>query len=142
MSDRLSEIEARLAAATPGPWEADTYPVRKRSSKTGRVLAYRPEDGTRGSVSVVPSDGVYGVMDGPDAELIAHAPADLAALVKFAREVERLHKPHPDGGQGYDSAGEYVWFDQVCQTCGQHDEYGVPWPCPTAQAVQGFGGAS
>lgn len=90
MSDRLSEIEARLAAATPGPWEADVFPVRKRSRKTGRVLAYRPEDGSVGSVSVIPSDGMYGVMDGPDAELIAHAPADLAALVAVVKATRDL----------------------------------------------------
>lgn len=56
MNNRIDEIRARLDAATPGPWEV---------------------------VCDTTSD-VVGVLDGDydDADLIAHAPADLAWLIE------------------------------------------------------------
>lgn len=89
---RLAEIEARLAAATPGPWGVD-----------------HDDEGVFNDTCVV--QGNYGwVASGPDsrypaydedteqgradAELIAHAPADLAALVEFARRVEEILDDH------------------------------------------------
>lgn len=77
MSDRLSEIEGRLAAATPGPWEAVTD--NDRRSKEHSVWS-------EGSSDYV----AEWVATRPDADLIANAPADLAALVKFAREVQAV----------------------------------------------------
>lgn len=64
MSDRLQEIRARLDAATPGPWEK-----------------------TSPNVVVAAGDVVAGVPLTNNADLIAHAPADLAWLLD---EVERL----------------------------------------------------
>jgi hypothetical protein len=60
----LEAIKERLAAATPGPWTqwATHYVCDKREKIAGPMLAR-------------------------DADLIAHAPEDLAALVE---EVERL----------------------------------------------------
>src|SRR5690606_8248529 len=58
-----------------------------------------------------------------DACFIAHAPADLAALVAVVREVAALHRrrvERPNAG---------------CLQCGQI------WPCPTAAAVQKLGEA-
>ena len=62
MPDRLQEIRARLDAATPGPWE---------------VVCNTTSD-------------VVGVLDGDydDADLIAHAPADIAWLLE---EVDNLN---------------------------------------------------
>jgi hypothetical protein len=102
--DRLSEIEERLANATPGPWV-----VEGLGDWVGPI-----------GIPVAPDDGGLTV---PDAELIAHAPADLAALVAVVREVEALHRrrvERPNAG---------------CLQCGQI------WPCPTAAAVQKLGEA-
>lgn len=82
MSDRLSEIEERLADATPGPWE-----VEEKFSLT----SIRMQDPTaRLGFRLVAQVPRRIVGENADAELIANAPADLAALVKFAREVKAL----------------------------------------------------
>lgn len=128
--DRLDAVDARLAAA---PLDAGWY-----VDDDGAVwVTHDPEHTSCSGVT-----GRLPVWADGAADLIAHAPTDLAALVAVVREVEVLHRPHPDGGQGYDAAGKYVWFDQVCQTCGQYDEYAVAWPCPTAAAVQKLGEGS
>ena len=134
--DRLSEIEERLANATPGPWKAYGTTV---AAVTG------PGDcgGCSGLISPEHEPSCYwseiaGAGE-PDAELIAHAPADLAALVAFAREIEARHRPvHPD------------WVrpgDRICEECTDAAAYAagvsyVAWPCPTAAAVQKLGEGS
>jgi hypothetical protein len=75
MSDRLSEIRARLDKATPGPWED-----------------YDPGDGTHrlyapNEVKLLGPLGEGRVLRAADAELIAHAPEDIRWL---AGEVDRL----------------------------------------------------
>lgn len=74
---QLLEIKSRLAAATPGPWTAsqgsDEY-----------------NDPTEFYYVTSPTDTVFldgGLCEQADADLIAHAPDDIAALVA---EVERL----------------------------------------------------
>lgn len=70
MPDRLAEIRARLDAATPGPW------------------VYPEDDLTR----IQASDGVSVAVITrriDDADLIAHAPADIAWLLD---EVEQLRE--------------------------------------------------
>lgn len=71
MTDRLQEIRARLNAATPGPWHRhDDEPwVTNSATPPMRIIA----TGLRGQRE--------------NAELIAHAPADIAWLLD---EVERL----------------------------------------------------
>jgi hypothetical protein len=64
----LDEIEKRLAAATPGPWEGVDY----------EVLATEIDIADCQTLA--------------DAELIAHAPTDLAALVAFARVVQAARR--------------------------------------------------
>jgi hypothetical protein len=68
----LEPIRARLAAATPGPWEAEHrgFEVYETHTAHGDLVA-------EASLQI------------SDAELIAHAPADLAAL---ADEVESLRR--------------------------------------------------
>lgn len=86
MADRRAEIEARLAAATPGPWEITG----------GGEYVSGP------GIIVAPDDG--GVTDA-DANLIAHAPDDLRWLLDalaaaeawrdaLAAEVELLRIAH------------------------------------------------
>ena len=115
--DRLSEIEERLAAATPGPWEECAY--RAESGEAGYSIDQMADDVIVEEVARLPRtpQGSW------DACFIAHAPADLAALVAVVREVAALHRrrvERPNAG---------------CLQCGQI------WPCPTAAAVQKLGGA-
>ena len=137
--DRLSEIEERLAHATPGPWfrPLDT---RSKASVTAQLPDDEPGtfadrldiDGNPERVAVVQcatwSSGKHvRKRSGRDLELIAHAPADLAALVAVVREVEALHKPRPNSTSA-------LYPKPLC-TCD------APWPCPTAAAVQKLGEA-
>ena len=71
MSDRIAEIRARLDAATPGPWHKhDDEPwVTNSATPPMRIIA----TGLRGQPE--------------NADLIAHAPADIAWLLD---EVERV----------------------------------------------------
>lgn len=126
MSDRLSEIEERIAAATPGVW------------KLWGMDVLADQDGTSDVDTAVPVATTRMLIDGKprtfDAELVAHAPTDLAALVKFAREVEVLHQreDHRDShGKRYAICGRCLNF---------RGEY-VDWPCATAKAIQRLGGA-
>lgn len=68
---RLEDIAARLEAATPGPWRVYGANYIDAGPNTNLIA--------NGSV---PALG--------DAELIAHAPADLAALLAVVREVAAL----------------------------------------------------
>lgn len=136
MSDRLNEIEERLAAATPGPWERDQFGPDDDSARfigspsTGRIVVY--EAATAGN-----------------AEFIAHAPADLTALVAVVREVEALHQPNDAPSfteSSYGIAGQIPGtvtlsgFTSRDVTCCRN--CGAEYPCPTAQALQRLGGTS
>ena len=81
MSDRIdiAVIRARVAAATPGPWVRGIA----RDGDGWAVLANDGDD----KVCVQPSSRVIDPYSPADADLIAHAPADIAAL---CAEVERL----------------------------------------------------
>jgi hypothetical protein len=111
--NKLDEIKARLAASTPGPWEwtvnLEGHAVHIVSATSGRLYVM---DFVRWGMSnaqprfrnadclMVPVHEVSAVVEGrehhakwyrtvdhPDAQLIAHAPTDLAALVKAVEEV-------------------------------------------------------
>lgn len=87
---RLDEIAARLEAATPGPWEA-----------YGTTVAAMTGPGECGGCSGLPSPAhepacLWSEVAGAgelDADLIAHAPADLAALLAVVREVAKVSVP-------------------------------------------------
>ncbi|GEL19308.1 hypothetical protein [Pseudonocardia asaccharolytica] len=73
---------------------------------------------------------------------VGHDPEQICCA--HAAEVQRLRTQrqaalalHRDAGpsQGYDSSGCYDDLPRCCGTCGAHGECGVPWPCPTAQAL-------
>ena len=78
--ERLAEIEARAAAATPGPWEADGEP-------NNRIVWCGPED----RVCFMTSNG-RGVENG---DFIAHARDDIPALLAELKELraEREWRP-------------------------------------------------
>jgi hypothetical protein len=76
MSERVDEIRQRLEAATPGPWKADA---------TENDVPVVCVDGPIPGTATVLFEGDWA--EQPDAELIAHAPDDLAFLLD---EVTRL----------------------------------------------------
>lgn len=99
----IAAIEARLSAATPGPWGWVS-----RGSHDALCAA----DG-----AVVHSDGSaageYGPdidVNGPDANLIAHAPTDIAALLA---EVRRLTAERATALEAISDAGDYVEGDSL-----------------------------
>ena len=75
MTDRIDEIRERLTSATPGPWRIDENDPTSFDS-----IVSTANDEPWGWVEVARSLG-------PDSDLIASAPADIAFLLA---EVERL----------------------------------------------------
>jgi hypothetical protein len=124
--DRLSEIEERLANATPGPWVKDPDDPDKVLRSTNA--------GFDGTVIATMQRDDFGLVEEANTEFIAHARQDVPDLIAVVREVEALHRPHvviclnPSHGKDCDG--------QVCDTCDN------PWPCPTAAAVQKLGEGS
>lgn len=102
---RLDEIERRLAAATPGPWAwRNTAEPYLMGVRTRIVMAFR-RMGTQGAQPQFRDDhgllvdaGKANLNAFPDAVLIANAPADLAALVQFARAVEAARRRSVESG--------------------------------------------
>lgn len=79
MSCRLTEIEKRLKAATPGPWGIDT---------AGCIGDYRHPPITRVVIGAdVLIARIVDYRDARNEDLIAHAPTDLALLVRLVRSV-------------------------------------------------------
>jgi hypothetical protein len=91
----LEPIKARLSAATPGPWKRYYAGI----DLDGEEMWYVGHNG--GTVTI---DGVAGdIPYTPDAEFIAHAPSDIAALVA---EVERLRKVAEAAAEAIDAKTE------------------------------------
>lgn len=139
----LQAIEARLAAATPGPWSRSGYDV-------GQVV-YGP-GGQPDLIGPISTNS-----DIEDAEFIAHAPKDVRALID---EVGRLTVEHLEMRIERDNLRErrdyyrkalmkangeieavkalhfpadlklYAATVKVCATCEVHE-----WPCPTMRAL-------
>jgi hypothetical protein len=61
--------------------------------------------------------------------------AELAEAKSMIDAALRLHTPVLEGVQGYLPNGDYRYIEPACSTCGDVDEYGVPWPCATAKAL-------
>ncbi len=116
--NKLDEIKARLAASTPGPWyfhDSTLYrgPLGIAFDIATGLCEWDPRDFDR-------DDGMLGVWQEPEdytriartsdagharanATLIAHAPTDLAALVKAVEEVRAVvAKLHAGNGDEYD----------------------------------------
>lgn len=86
----LAEIEARLKAATPGPWESDGDVVgwwggQRPAVRIGHSVPTRP--GLSAPLCMVEADNKSRpVSPIADAALIANAPTDIAALLGALRE--------------------------------------------------------
>jgi hypothetical protein len=187
LTDDMGAIRARLAAATAGPWRAkrahwensynnaewehpEIWSIVAGSSEIKRNQGiFHPEDAeyTVDEISVVDIeyDRDYYSAGGaitrePDADLIAHAPSDLAFLLARVEQAEKrlagvveLHRPIPywalnDDGSAdqYDDNNERREpLGNVCAECSaEHVEYdiqecefdlsdsdAIAWPCPT-----------
>ena len=83
----LQAIEARLEAATQGPWDVDTIPETGES----RVVVRSNTGDPMLDVSVA----THGVRS-EDAEFIAHAPEDIRALINVVKAVRDAVARHPD----------------------------------------------
>ena len=82
MTPDLDAIRARLAAATPGPWHAYGNTLAAETGGCTCSPHYGAHEAHCGLEEI-------GQVVESDADLIAHAPADLAALLA---EVERLRR--------------------------------------------------
>ena len=83
--ERLAEIQARLAAATPGPWG-----VIETTGEWFHIGCHLPDSLPVAKVHSVHSG--YGNKGEPSANaaLIANAPTDLAALLAYVEQLEGL----------------------------------------------------
>ena len=126
----LDPIRARLAAATPGPWEYRPFTEIDPDGAfdLAHVVADDPDDPAGDQVSVCAS-----IMR-PDADLIANAPTDMAALVA---EVERLRVAVWRVREVHSLQVSSVW-GEVCEECvDAYTERHKPYPCPTLRAAEG-----
>ena len=105
--NEIQEIEARLAAATPGPWDVETIPETGES----RVVVRSNTGDPMLDVSVAP----HGVR-AEDAEFIAHAPEDIRALIAEVKRLEAWKREAVtvmDGLQGLGEALRLPLGEQV-----------------------------
>ena len=145
----LEEIEARLAAAMPGPWAWASAPAEGSSETPAEYVANAlTGDGPLFVVWVPSTEGAAGgyvltavTGDGPhasfDAEFIAHAPEDIRALLA---EVKRL--------QTQIDAVKALHCQDAVQPryCAECSDFGtdqfpagelIEWPCQTLLAFHG-----
>jgi hypothetical protein len=83
--DRLKEIEARLNAATPGPWyKRDEFDIM--GSRIGYDIVFHDHDKDTGVIL-----GQYDLPENDTAEFIANAPTDIAWLLSLAKEAKDIN---------------------------------------------------
>lgn len=117
MTVDLDAIKARLAAATPGPWSHDEPYLR----------AIRNRSGTEVASAHISYGGTGRGAWFPDADLIAHAPEDLATLVAEVERLGELLTWHATPQFEEDHAPK-AEDPATCFTCQE------PWPCMTRKA--------
>ena len=105
--NEIQAIEARLEAATPGPWDFETIPETGES----RVVVFSNTGDPMLDVSVAP----HGVR-AEDAEFIAYAPEDIRALIAEVKRLEAWKREAVtvmDGLQGLGEALRLPLGEQV-----------------------------
>ncbi|MDE2096433.1 MAG: hypothetical protein KGL39_04245 [Patescibacteria group bacterium] len=102
----IESIKKRLAEATPGPWELVKAPVPRNYPGDPWIDLYPVERGG-GTVYIARFEYAEG-----DADLIAHAPTDLAALIRVAEAASEFLDSEP-----------HVKWRGICEFCGRD------WPC-------------
>jgi len=90
-AQQLAEIEARLNAATPGPWRAaNPEPYRVVSDTSA---------GLWGICDM--REGLNGRNAGRDLDFIAHAPSDVAVLVEAVKALRAALEPFAQAAMAY-----------------------------------------
>ena len=115
--DVFAGIRQRLEAATPRPWHAYNEGI-------GWEI-HEGDDHTPECVEI--NDEFRETFRRRDAEFIANAPTDIAALLAFIDAALALHHPCDCGG-----SSPHDW--RKVPHC---DDCGMPLPCPTVQALTG-----
>jgi hypothetical protein len=134
----LDQIEARLSAATPGPWAwRNTSEPYLMGVRTRIVMAFR-RMGTQGAQpqfrdahGLLVDAGRENINDFPDAALIANAPADLASLAAALRAIQALHRPY----RTHNALSNPEFWYEVCTVCADSEGDARLWPCPTTKAM-------
>ena len=127
----LDPIRARLAAATPGPWEVDEC-----SEETTVIVA-------GSDLTIICSELWQGWEGTQDAALIANAPTDMAALVaeverlrESVQRVREVHQPRPYADDDLRAVAPSL-PEFVCDRCRGKSDSAVPYPCLTIRALDG-----
>lgn len=102
MGDRLAEIEARMAAATPGPW------IHRPPPQDGTIHSVVHDDPPRvyqpricHMVDTGYSEASSWAQRSADADLIAAAPTDLRDLLAVAKAAKGYMTASRQEGPGY-----------------------------------------
>ena len=122
----LEPIKARLEAATPGPWDFYVLPQSVGITTATIHSEHGPRE-TCWTVDLPPEIGGMGTEK--DAEFIANAPEDIAALVAEVEQlreqveaVKALHMPV--------DVKLYAATVKECALCPG------PWPCETIRTLE------
>ena len=132
MTSREAEIQARLDAATPGPWEA-----YDPGDGTARLWTVRDNEDDAERLIHEP----IGYLDWNNGALIANAPTDLAYLLTRVAELEAqvaaVRELHVEQfSQWFNESGEPIASPvSVGCLCGSYR-----YPCPTIVALDSAGG--
>jgi hypothetical protein len=148
----LVERQALAAAATEGPWEAHTW-----KGVTKNLLGEK-RDASGAELSVVPSDGVYGVMSPEDAEFIADSRTSVPAMAAALTAVLDLHRPmgiysmehgdcdhadpescppvETDAGTMCGDSPDYYACEECMDVGGELSPSYPEHPCATVRAIQ------
>lgn len=91
--EQLSEIEARLKAASPGPWRQEEvleYPNRWGIHSQNDIITGITRWSPTQTSAIGPEKW--------DADFIIHAPSDIAALLGYVRKLEERIEQLEDHG--------------------------------------------
>lgn len=134
-SRHLDQIEARLDAATPGPWEAvlgatpDGSQLCTTQEQKTEFLSMSLNDDEAPLWLVIGADVIPAATgDGPkahaNADFIANAPQDVRTLLAAVDAVMLVHAPRIEGSN-----------ETYCRSCYVPPYGHAPYPCPTVEAL-------
>lgn len=109
--ERLREIEARLARATPGPWFWSEDGIRLEGNPTTDTTPELQHTGEVFTDDVLELSSPEDDISDGDADLIAHAPTDLRDLLDaHASQAEELERMRADAEER-ESGGWLIFYE-------------------------------